>query len=195
MAQKSRAEQSERTKEKLIEATRDLVVERGWSGASSRAIAERAGVNLALINFHFGGKTKLFQATLDRCVAGVSTKYGPWGSAGSLAEFIQMCVEAAPKISSDANARFVFSAMLEGARDVGIGTAVRRQLELFRKDIGGVVERIGVPAERQQQAIDLIAGTMDGLMIHLILDPSTDAAGALGFLGDALAALISDERG
>lgn len=40
-------------------AARDLIVERGWSAASNRAIAAKADVNLALISYHFGGKKKV----------------------------------------------------------------------------------------------------------------------------------------
>jgi AcrR family transcriptional regulator len=193
MAKTTRAEQSERTKNKLIRATRDLVVKGGWSGASSRAIARRAGVNLALINFHFGGKVKLFEATLDQCVANVASTYGPWGEARGLSELIEMCARAAPEISSDSNARFVFAAMLESPRDSDLRAAVRRQLDLFREGISKVVKKSGLASADTGPASILIAGAIDGLMIHLVLDPSTGAAGALEFLGVALGSLVADQ--
>lgn len=192
MAKISRAEQSERTRNKLMDATRDLVVESGWSGTSSRAIAGRAGVNLALINFHFGGKKKLFQATLDRCVAQVSSSYGPWGEARNIDEFIEMCSKGAPKISRDMNARFVFAALLESRRDKDIAAAVKLQLDAYREEISKSVEKMGFAGGVGRGATHLLAAAMDGLMIHLMLDRSTDAAGALAFMGDALGALLSD---
>jgi AcrR family transcriptional regulator len=192
MAKMTRAEQSERTKNKLMRANRDLVVKGGWSAASSRAIAERAGVNLALINFHFGGKEKLFEATLDHCVSKVASTFGPWGEARDLPELIEMCAKAVPAISSDSNARFVFAAMLESPRNSDLRAAVRRQLDLFREGISRVVKKSGLAGADIGPVSTLVAGAMDGLMIHLVLDPSTDAVGALEFLGDALVSLVAD---
>lgn len=193
MAKVTRAEQSERTQQKLMDATRDLVVEGGWSAASSRAIAGRAGVNLALTSFHFGGKSELFRATLDRCVSSVSSAYGPWSEARDLDEFIEMCLKAAPEIARDNNARFVYAALLESQHDSAIGAAVRRQLEAYREDISQAVKRIGFSGATARRATVFLAAAMDGLMIHSMLDPSTDAVGAVKFLGEALRAVLAEQ--
>lgn len=47
------------TKERILRAAGDLIVERGWPKVTTRAIAERAGVNNALIHYHFGTKDDL----------------------------------------------------------------------------------------------------------------------------------------
>ena len=43
-----------------------LVDEHGLEAATLRQITERAGVNLAAVNYHFGSKEELFQAVLTR---------------------------------------------------------------------------------------------------------------------------------
>lgn len=44
----------------LEDAAREAFARRGYTAASTRAIADAAGVNVALIKYHFGGKRQLF---------------------------------------------------------------------------------------------------------------------------------------
>lgn len=48
------------TKLALIEAAGELFAAQGFEGASVRAIAEKAGANVASINYHFGSKENLY---------------------------------------------------------------------------------------------------------------------------------------
>jgi AcrR family transcriptional regulator len=54
----------ELTKERLLEAAGEEFAERGLVGARVRAICERAGANVAAVNYHFGGKEQLYVATV-----------------------------------------------------------------------------------------------------------------------------------
>jgi TetR/AcrR family transcriptional regulator len=48
----------------ILTAARVLFAERGFAGASTRAIAESAGVNLAMIHYYFGNKERLYRRVL-----------------------------------------------------------------------------------------------------------------------------------
>jgi AcrR family transcriptional regulator len=50
----------EDTRAALLAAARELFVEKGYEGATVRAIAARAGVDAAMVNHWFGGKEALF---------------------------------------------------------------------------------------------------------------------------------------
>ncbi len=50
------------TREALLAAGGELFAEQGYDGVPVAAIAERAGVNKAMINYHFGGKRQLYLA-------------------------------------------------------------------------------------------------------------------------------------
>jgi AcrR family transcriptional regulator len=54
------------TGERLLAAAERLFLAHGYDGASSRMITAAARVNLAAVNYHFGGKNGLFQAMLAR---------------------------------------------------------------------------------------------------------------------------------
>lgn len=53
------------TRAALLDAARAVFAERGYDGATVRAIAERAGVDPAMVNHWFGGKEPLFVAALN----------------------------------------------------------------------------------------------------------------------------------
>jgi AcrR family transcriptional regulator len=53
------------TRAELLAAARVEFGERGYDGATVRVIAERAGVDPAMVNHWFGGKEALFLAALD----------------------------------------------------------------------------------------------------------------------------------
>lgn len=46
----------------IMEAAEQLFAEQGFAGTSVRDIAEKAGVNLAMISYYFGSKEKLMEA-------------------------------------------------------------------------------------------------------------------------------------
>lgn len=52
------------TSSRIIQAAAELISEKGLEGFSIRKIAERAQVNLAAANYHFGSKTGLLQAMI-----------------------------------------------------------------------------------------------------------------------------------
>lgn len=53
------------TRAQLLDAARVEFAERGYEGATVRVIADRAGVDPAMVNHWFGGKEALFTASLE----------------------------------------------------------------------------------------------------------------------------------
>lgn len=67
----------EATRAALIEAAIDAFGRDGFDAASTRAIAEAAGANQALIGYHFGGKSGLYLAALEHIVDRIRRRVGP----------------------------------------------------------------------------------------------------------------------
>ncbi|MDC0255021.1 TetR family transcriptional regulator, partial [Bacteriovoracales bacterium] len=56
----------EKTREKVLKAAEELFFDIGYDNISVRQIASKADVNLAAINYYFGGKQKLLGEVLKK---------------------------------------------------------------------------------------------------------------------------------
>ena len=64
MAKKKSVEVDLSTEEKIKEAARKVFLKKGYAATRTRDIAEEAGINLALLNYYFRSKEKLFDLVM-----------------------------------------------------------------------------------------------------------------------------------
>lgn len=57
------------TEEKIKEAARKIFLQKGFSGAKIRDIADEANINIALLNYYFRSKEKLFDAIFNEALS------------------------------------------------------------------------------------------------------------------------------
>jgi len=117
------------TRTKLIDAAIGTLKEEGFSGASARAIAERAGLNQGLIFYHFGSVANLLLAGLDSVSA---RRMGQYGEAvdrvGSPTELVDVAT-AIFREDLDAGYVAVLVEMIAGASSTpGLGAEVSARL-------------------------------------------------------------------
>lgn len=67
------ARNGERTRTAILDAAETLFSEHGLDGVSMRDIALSADVTLALVNYHFGAKEKLYRAVFERRIVPISS--------------------------------------------------------------------------------------------------------------------------
>ncbi len=60
-----RRSDGELTREKILDSAGELIAEQGLARTTNKAIASRAQVDLAAINYHFGGRDGLYLAVLS----------------------------------------------------------------------------------------------------------------------------------
>ncbi|MEV6151327.1 helix-turn-helix domain-containing protein [Nonomuraea sp. NPDC052129] len=65
-----RAERSRRTREKVVEAARELFVAQGYGATSLQEVADQAGVAVQTVYFVFRNKRTLFKDVVDTSIAG-----------------------------------------------------------------------------------------------------------------------------
>ncbi|MGH2359985.1 MAG: CerR family C-terminal domain-containing protein [bacterium] len=68
---------SRSTKQRLLEAGGEVFAEHGFRDATVREICQRAGANIAAVNYHFGDKERLYAAVWQYAVACAIEKYPP----------------------------------------------------------------------------------------------------------------------
>lgn len=74
-----RLARGQNTRALLLAAAADAVREGGVAGTSMRTVAERAGVRLSLVHYHFGSKAGLLGAVLDDLTARlIERQAGMW---------------------------------------------------------------------------------------------------------------------
>lgn len=67
----------EDTRRRILEAALDIFATEGYEGASTRQLAERAGVNLPAIQYYFGSKEGLYRAVIGDIVDQTKTHMAP----------------------------------------------------------------------------------------------------------------------
>jgi len=76
----------------LLEAARELFEEKGYAGATTREIADRAGVNEGLIFRHFECKANLFSATMSAPLSEMLSAFMASPDAGDASLFISRMI-------------------------------------------------------------------------------------------------------
>jgi AcrR family transcriptional regulator len=72
----SRSQQRDATRERIVEAAAGAFAEKGFRGASTRDIAQRAGANQGLITYHFRSKDELWRAAAGHIFGMLRTSLG-----------------------------------------------------------------------------------------------------------------------
>jgi AcrR family transcriptional regulator len=170
----------------LLDAGLALFAERGFDGASTRAIAVRAGVPQGLVRHHFGSKEGLFREVVDRALSAIEAGLGaPRPAPAQLASSLQ---RAAPQIA------LVLHALLEpGARRAWlVEQRLRPLLQRSGPALAGLLGRSAPLAER-----DLLA-LVGAVAAPLLLAPlrGSEPAAAITrplerMLGQTLEALLA----
>ena len=65
------------TRQRLVEAAGEVFASQGFRSATVRDICQRAGANVAAVNYHFGDKEKLYLEVLRYAHTCAFTKYPP----------------------------------------------------------------------------------------------------------------------
>lgn len=141
---------SERKRELILDAARDVFAEEGLDGASLRAIAVRAGYTPAALYFHFDSKEALYAALLHDSLGALGT---------AVADAVTRAKDNEQKLKAAAMAFFDFYA--RNPRDLDLG------FYLFR----GGMKPAGLGHERDE--------TLNAALEAALL-PIGDAAVALG---------------
>jgi AcrR family transcriptional regulator len=179
---RGRRTSGEDTRAALLTAARVEFAERGYDGATVRRIAERAGVDPAMVNHWFGGKAQLFTASLDVPVdpAVVVATVVP-GDPERLGERI---VEMFLRVWDEASG----GALVTLIRSVAGHPAAARMMREFivRVVIGPLVGRVA--PDRPEERAALVASQVIGLgMIRYVvqLEPlaSADHAAVVATVG------------
>ena len=173
------------TKAELIAAATEVLRESGFSGASARKIAQRAGCNQALVFYHFGSVPDLLVAALqDVSTRRMEAYQGLLEHTGTLAD-LASAARVVFEADLDAGHVRVLTEMISGAQSVpGLGERVSQVLAPWRAFAQDAVTEVlaasplGPVLPPEQVAHAVVAGLL-GLEMLASLDGDRQAALAL----------------
>ena len=186
----SPSERGAETRRRIVEAAIAEIAEKGWGAVRVRDVAARADVNLALVHYHCGSKEALMLAALDEALAAESeAPVDALTAAGGPAEALEGLFAAALAIDmSTPTARVLHEAMLVAVRDPDVAAHMRPALEGFRTLAAGALRTgDGAPGADDEAVAIGVAALVDGLVLHLLLDPDLPRERVARALADRLA--------
>ncbi|MEQ7004977.1 TetR family transcriptional regulator [Actinopolymorpha sp. B17G11] len=180
---------------RLLAAAAELIVEVGWSGVSTRMLAERAGVAPGLVHYHFASvQALLSRAALDS-MHGVMEEFRTLLEDASTPEAaLEVILSALDGYSGrDPMSLLFVESFLAATRDEALHTALAAVVADFRELLARRFARLGVAAPDQTAAV--VAAAVDGLVLHRALSPGTSAATVTPVLARLLTPARRQQRG
>jgi len=173
------------TRDKLVRATQEALVEDGIAHLSARTVAARAGVNQALVFYHFGTVSELVEAAArslaDDSVGYYRDRFAEVDSLGALLALGQAIHE---REQTTGNVAVMAQLMAGAQRDEVLARAARYAMDLWRDQVELVVRRVLEPSP----LVDLVdpaglARAISAAFIGLELFEGVDPDGAAAALG------------
>ncbi|WP_016905847.1 TetR/AcrR family transcriptional regulator [Streptomyces xiaopingdaonensis] len=157
-----------RSRQRLLQATVDVVAEQGYEATTLGDIADRAGAARGLISYYFPGKRQLFQSAVHR--------------------LMHLTLEAALERNPVPQGADAGEELLARAIDAILGLA-RDHTVLMRSHMAGLLQQEGfVECEEQQRLAELLRETVVRFGSH---DPEPDYRMLRALLmGSVVAALL-----
>jgi len=182
------------TRDKLLDATAEILATEGLAAASARAIATRADVNQALVFYHFGSVAELVEASLRRSAdLAVATYRNRFDDVTSFSELLALGRQLHATERERGNVARMAQVMAGAQRDETLARAGRYALDQWTRQLEAVIGRLLLDSALRGlvQPKDLaraVAASFLGLELYEGVDPegATSALLALEALGGLL---------
>lgn len=175
----------QRRREQLADAGVELLAEAGWPGVTTRSVAERAGANLGLIHYYWGGLPALKAAIARRAGEQVFDPVTEELSRTTTLEQAHVKLIELLSASHDGRtARLTVELIAGAAREPLLGEVLRESLTETRAQLRAWLKRVHPSAPDGSETV-LIA-LLDGMLLHRMLDPDLDNGEALSALSHFL---------
>lgn len=132
MQRRTQAERRAATRQTLIDAAGELLVEQGWAQVTSVAVCARAGLTRGAFVHHFDGLPELFAAVLAARYDRIAATAEATGEPTSIVEMI----ERSWGIIGEPGFKVVLEAWLAGANDPDLGRMLDPVVATFAKLFG-----------------------------------------------------------
>jgi TetR/AcrR family transcriptional regulator, regulator of cefoperazone and chloramphenicol sensitivity len=166
---------SVRTRKRLLEAASQMFAEKGYQGATINEICERAGTNVAAVNYHFGNKEALYREAWCQSFRDSIKAHPPDGGVDRRAPVkrrLRGAIGAAVRRMTDKENREFMIVLKEVAHPTGLLQEVMRgEIAPLREEIESLIEeffdRNGTKEQVRYCAISIIAQCVIPALINM----------------------------
>lgn len=179
-AMNDRPARGDETKARLLLAAQQTVCADGLAQASARTIAASAGVNQALVFYHFGTVSSLIEAASNRAVDDAIAHYQPsLDAASTLADLAQVGRALQDRERQIGNVTFMAQILSGANHDPALARAAHYATTAWANRVAVVLRRVldGNPIAGLID-IDGLAQVITAAIIGLELYAGSDSAGA-----------------
>ena len=186
-APQDRGEAGNETRERILRATIELMAEVGIDRIRTRTIAQRAGVNQALVHYHFGSISALvMEAAQDALIRELGPSIDALRSGATIGEgIVAMLAWIEREGLRNPGSRILAEAMVKATRDPAFRRWAQRASRRFRaliaESLAEARDRGEIdPGLDLEATAVLLAAAMDGLLFHRLVDARLDVAKTAG---------------
>ncbi len=169
-----RAARGQETRLRILDAARQMLVEHGAGGTSTRSVAEEAGVPLSLVHYHFGGKQGLLVAVLERENSELLERQRAlYAAPGPLAEKWRTACDFLDEDINSGFVRVLWELWAAGLADEELKAGWREALGGWRDLLVSVFEEWGRPLSPDlplspRATATLVADLFNGIEVELL---------------------------
>lgn len=150
---------TEETRAKLMDAAVGLTAREGVRAVTARAVATEAGVNQALVFYHFEGVEGLLHAAYDRATSAMVESYvADLSRVRTFSDLHELGIRLAERSRSDGTAALLSHVIASSHSDPAMAATLARQLGRWQEALSETVRRV-LAARGLDDAMDVASMT------------------------------------
>lgn len=158
----------------ILAAAQRVLVAKGFSGLTLRAIAAESGENAAMVQYYFGGKEGLVKAMIDSVFRDDQEDAAAAMRSVGSEERLPRFVDGLRTVSSSRSFRVFFDVLPYALRNAGLRRRMARAYAWYRQIKLDWLRGADEPSATQQEALlgvaELMTAVVDGLAIQEAID-------------------------
>lgn len=166
----------EETRREILRAAGEAFAKSGFAGATTRAVAARAGVNVATLHYHFGSKEGLYRAVLGNASRGPLPELPP----GPAEERVSRLVDALFEFGAERPTLARLS-LLDALSGPDASRSPDPRVDWLTRELEPLPPTNGRPAASTADAARAIVALVDATFLSAA--PPTPSTGAEGEAG------------
>lgn len=185
----------------ILAAAQRVLVERGFSGLTLRAIAQESGENSAMVQYYFGGKEGLVRAMIDSVFRDDQDEAARAMATATGEARLPRFVSGLRRISSSRSYRVFFDILPYALRNPGLRGRMAHAYDHYRRLKRDWLRGDHPVSRAEKDALEgvaeLMTAVVDGLAIQEAIDATFDARRAYAILEHMLQRSLPEllERG